>query len=78
MASDEKIGFLLGLLLIFGVAFALNALPSDTHTASGSEQPAAAIDRDSRRYQEIIDPNADVPGDEHGLAVEMRPAMSAR
>jgi len=64
--------------LIFGVAFALNALPPDTHTASGSEQPAAAIDRDSRRYQEIIDPNADVPGDEHGLAVEMRPAMSAR
>lgn len=78
MASDEKIGFLLGLLLIFGVAFALNALLSDTHTASGSEQPAAAIDRDSRRCRQIIDPNAGILGDEHGLAVEMRPTMSAR
>ncbi len=26
MASDEKIGFLLGLLLILGIALALNAL----------------------------------------------------
>jgi hypothetical protein len=77
MASDEKIGFLVGLLLIFGVALALNALPSDTHTASGSEQPAAVIDCDSR-WQEIIDPNADVLGGEHGLAVGMRPTMPAR
>jgi len=77
MASDEKIGFLVGLLLIFGVALALNALPSDTHTASGSEQPAAVIDCDSR-WQEIIDPNADILGDEHNLAVGMRPAVPAR
>ena len=77
MASDEKIGFLVGLLLIFGVALALNALPSDTHTASGSEQPAAAIDRDSR-WQEMLDPNADILGDEHNLAAGMRPAVPAR
>ncbi len=67
MASDEKIGFFLGLLLILGVALALNALPSDTHTASGGESSAA-----------VIDPNADIPGDEYGLAVGMRPAVPAR
>ena len=78
MVSDEKIGFLLGLLLIFGVALALNALLSDTHTASGGEQPAAVIDRDIRQCRQIIDPNADILRDEHGLAAEMRPTMSAR
>ena len=77
MASDEKIGFLVGLLLIFGVALALNALPPDTRTASGSEQPAAVIDCDSR-WQEMLDPNADVLGDEHGFAAGIRPTLSAR
>lgn len=78
MTSDEKVGFLLGLLLIFGVALALNALPADTHTTKGSKPPAAVIDHNSRRCREIIDPNTDVPGGEHGLAVEMRPTMPAR
>lgn len=45
MASDEKIGFVIGLLFVFAVAVALNGIPRFGETTASSELTTAMVTR---------------------------------
>ncbi len=45
MASDEKIGFVIGMLFILAVAFALNGIPRFGETTTSSELTTAMVSR---------------------------------